>query len=434
MGRGIPLVTCSRSLTATRYSSQTLAADGLIRGPLVPLPAGAVDVVFGGEYYRDKLYSDQVNSPFYPPNFQQTLRRTSYAAFAEARVPILANPVAQDGGAKLEATLAGRYDHYSDFGSKTTPQIGAVWRPFDGLLLRATYGRAFKAPSLYSLHGPSITSVDQVADPLLGNQAEFVTVNSGSNPHLQPETGQTRTIGFVYSGNAVPNLRLSITHWSIDESQSIQALTDQAIVNFEQLFPGDVIRSPTCSGGPPCPITQINATSVNFGHIQVAGLDYAIAYKVQTAYGEFVPTLSATQTYHYVTSIVPGSPPQDRAGIANDDGNFAPRWKGTLALGWKLGPFAASVVGRYVGHYQDYDSTNQIGNFWLCDANIRYAVGRVFAPSDKWLRDAYVELGGINILNTLPQYSNYSFGIAGYDPAEADLRGRFLYAQAGIKF
>jgi len=72
--------------------------------------------------------------------------------------------------------------------------------------------------------------------------------------------------------------------------------------------------------------------------------------------------------------------------------------------------------------------------FWLYDLNFRYAIGQAFAAESQRLRGTYLELGGVNIFNNLPQYSNYYFGFIGYDAAQADIRGRFLYAQVGLKF
>jgi len=103
-------------------------------------------------------------------------------------------------------------------------------------------------------------------------------------------------------------------------------------------------------------------------------------------------------------------------------------------LGWKLGPYTANLDGRYVGRYQDYDSTREIGNFWLYDANFHYSAGRVFAAGNPWLKETYIEVGGVNIFNSSPQFSNAFFGTFGYDPAQSDIRGRFLYAQLGVKW
>ena len=416
-----------------KYLGQTLAANAFIRGPIVKTPAGPIDLVLGSEYNRDKLYTDLINLvPFYPPNTATTFRRSSYAAFGEVRIPILANHANSGAGPILAVNVAGRYDHYSDFGNKTTPQFGAEWRPLETLLIRGTYSEAFKAPSLNDLHSTSSVFQTQVVDPLSNNQVENINATYGGNPNLHPETGNSRTLGVAYLSKRIPNLQASVSQWTINENGSIQGLDVQTIVNNESLFPGVVIRAPG-QNGQAGPITQVNATTVNFGATQVSGVDFHVAYKFETSIGNWEGSLSATDTYHYTAALQPATPATNRAGIANDDGNWAPRWKGTVALGWQSGSYSVAILGRYVGRYVDYDTTSEIGNFWLYDTNLRYSLGNVVAPSNGWLRSLYIEAGGVNLFNTLPQYSNYNFGGVGYDVAEGDIRGRFLYARIGVK-
>jgi iron complex outermembrane receptor protein len=264
-------------------------------------------------------------------------------------------------------------------------------------------------------------------------------VTEGGNRALKPETGHSRSFGLVYASDIFPGLQFSATQWNLVESNSIQALGLQTIVDNSQLFPGAVTRAPSVNGQPGR-ITAVQATFTNFGRIDVSGLDYSASYTLHTSSGEWMPTLSATQTYRYSTVLTPGAVAEDRTSKANDDGNFAPRWKGTAGLGWKYGPFGASMDGRYIGKYQDYHyqtfapQTRYIGNFWLFDASFRYDLGQALGRSFPSAKNTYVTFGGVNLLNATPQYSNFSFGGVGYDPAEADVRGRVLYLQAGTKF
>src|SRR5258708_38187396 len=110
--------------------------------------------------------------------------------------------------------------------------------------MRASYGKAFKAPTLNEVHAPITSYQAVVTDPLRGGQTELVNVVNGGNPNLRPETGQSRSFGLVYTSLAIPNLRVSVTHWAIDETNSIQALYQQAIIDNQNLFPGVVVRGP----------------------------------------------------------------------------------------------------------------------------------------------------------------------------------------------
>jgi hypothetical protein len=122
----------------------------------------------------------------------------------------------------------------------------------------------------------------------------------------------------------------------------------------------------------------------------------------------------------------------DRLSRADNTAAWAPRWKGTAAVGWARGPLSLDVTGRYVGAYQDYGTTRDIGNFWLYDAHARFDVGAALGSDRSLLRGAYVEVGGVNLLDTAPQYSNYLSSQVGYDPAQGDIRGRFIYLTLGL--
>jgi iron complex outermembrane receptor protein len=415
----------------TKYTSRAAVGNAYIHGPAFHLPAGDVELAVGTEYERDSLSSNIISNPFVPPG-EQTFHRERYAVYAEARIPILSSHVGGSETDTLVFTMAGRHDHYNDFGSTNTPQLGLEFRPERALLFRATYAQAFKAPSLFDLYTPQTTTTGPITDPLTGHTYNAEVI-SGGNQNLQAETGRSHTFGAVYTSNVIPGLRLSVTNWNVEENKTLENLNALVLIDNPGLFPGHVIRAPSCSSGPPCPITEVLDTFVNFGKFDVAGIDYQLSYRRGTDFGLWTPSLSVSQTYHYTAALAPGAPATERVSVANDDLNWAPRWKGTVGLGWELGPFSASVLGRYVGKYQDYDSTREIGNFWLCDSNLRYNIGHALEPGQKWLNGTYIALGGVNLFNRLPQYSNYTASFFGYDPTQADIRGRYLYAEIGVR-
>lgn len=178
----------------------------------------------------------------------------------------------------------------------------------------------------------------------------------------------------------------------------------------------------------------MNIAYVNFGALNVAGLDYRLTYRLATPLGAFTPSLAVTQTYRYEASLTPSSPAINAVSVAQDTGNWAPRWKGTLSVDWHWVNWNAYLAGRYVGKYQDYDSSRIIGNFWLVDASVRYALGHVVVPESKYGQNLTLRFGAVNLFNRAPQFSNYQFDFIGYDPTQADIRGRFVYAQLGVRW
>jgi iron complex outermembrane recepter protein len=402
------------------FTGRAQSVNGFARGPLLSLPAGDIQLVLGGEYDRGTLSSKVVSAVTIPLKPQTTYHRDSYAAFAEARVPIFGAPDTASSEI-LAVTLAGRYDHYSDFGSVTTPQVGAELRPFDELLLRATYAEAFKAPALEDLYSPVTTSSFLIRDPISGLQT-IVPGDRGGNPNLRPLGGVSRTFGFVWSASEIPGLKLLATHWEIEEQDAIQNVTPQFVVDNEVRFPGRVTRN--ASGA----IIHIDASKVNFGSIEVAGIDYEVNYSLPTDFGDWSGSLSASQTYEYTATLTAGAPPLEGVSRARESGNWAPRWKGIVGLGWTLDAYSANVGARYVGSYIDYRTPRDIGNFWTFDANLRYDIG-----DDIGADGAYVAVGAVNLFDTSPEYSSFSGNAVGYDPSQADIRGRFLYVRLGVK-
>jgi iron complex outermembrane receptor protein len=404
------------------YSSGLISTAASAHGTVLKLPTGPIEVALGSEYDRGHISENA-------PGSTVSGRRSSYALFGEMRVPVIKGDATRQSGDVLDLSGAYRYDHYSDFGGKGTPQFGANLRPIDSLLLRATYGKTFKAPPLTDLTLSTSTFPGiPVIDPRNG-QSDSVDFIFGGNPNLKASTGQSKSLGLVYVNPQMPNLRLAVTNWQVDLQNSVQLFSLPNIVNNETLFPGAVVRSPVDGR-----ITAVYDVYFNFGEIKVKGIDYDLSYKINSDVGLLTPSLSATETYHFTGALFPGLPPTDRTSKASDDTIWAPRWKGTAAVTWELGPLTAHIDGRYVGRYQDYDSTREIGNFWLFDANFRFAIGESLASNHPLLRSSYIELGRVNLFNKLPTFSNYASGTVGYDPAEYDVRGGFTYAQIGVRW
>lgn len=418
------------STAVTTSSGQTNAVNGFVRGSPFHLPGGNAQLVIGAEYNHNQLNTDEVNDGTDPPNTKTDWHRTYYAMFGEARVPLVGK-LSDRRNDYLALSVAGRYDHYDGFGGKGTPQISVDWRPFDFLLARGSFSTAFKAPPLAFLDAPQQTYPNsQVTDPLRGNQVEVATVVTGGNPTLKPETAHTHVFTLQYSDPRFPSVTASISQWDIDETNSFQELDSTTIIDNESLFPTNVTRSTTCSGGAPCPITQVNATYINFGELHVAGVDYSAEFKHGSPIGTLSADLNASQIYHFTSALTPDSAAINSAGHAQDSGVWSPRWKGSAILGLARGALKASFTGRYIGKYEDYDSTNEIGNFWLFDTNVRYT----FPGFGRTFDETVVEAGARNLFDRTPQYSNFKSGLIGYDPATSDLVGRVIYLHFGFHF
>ncbi len=75
---------------------------------------------------------------------------------------------------KLNFSISGRYDYYTDFGSTFNPKVGFNYEIADGYQVHALYGRAFRAPdfgSLYIQNNPLISG-NKKLDPEHINSVE----------------------------------------------------------------------------------------------------------------------------------------------------------------------------------------------------------------------------------------------------------------------
>jgi iron complex outermembrane recepter protein len=413
-------------------TGQKFGSNAIVRGPIANLPSGAINVVFGAEYSRERINEVCIdpNNTGYCDGSTYAFGRTNRAFFSEARIPVVAGP--HDGGGEtLAVTAAIRSDDSNDFGSHTTRQVGVELRPRSSWLLRATYSQSYRAPPLFALHYPPYTLNIPIIDPLRGNTPETPSVNFGGNPNLLPETGTSRSIGVLWHPESFDPVSVELTYWQIQQTNRIAFQATQVIVDNPSLFPGCIVRGPT-ENGEPGPIESISCGGiVNFGSLTAAGMDIGAHYAVSSPVGKFAAGVSVTDTARYLAALTPMAPVTDRLGVANTDA-WAPRWKGTVMLSWTRGPLSANVGDRYVGKYQDYmpltNGTTQIlGNFWLTDLSLAatFEGERVWTPLGRHLKKTTISLSANNVFNSLPRFSNTGFGI-GYDATQYDIVGRVI--------
>ena len=341
----------------------------------------------------------------------------------------------------MALTLAGRYDHASDYGGKGTWQSGLLWRATNALSFSGTYGLSYQAPQLNEISGPQSIETEAlgVPDPFRGNQPVLYPVAQvfGPNFNLKPETGDSFTLGLEYSSQTLPGLHASLTWYGLNITNYIGIESVPTLLAFPNLFPGAVIRAP------PTPedqqlgylglITQLNEDYYNFGDIHVGGFDADLHYVIDTRAGQFTPAVALANIYKWQSAVLPGAPAIDGVGQATFYGvGWSPRWKGTAALAWKDGPASMSVTGRYVGRYLDYQdfvpNTNEIGNTWIFDLNARYEFGQGAANGNQSKTGVYIAVGAVNVFNRTPPFS---YSPEWYDINEYDIRGRYLHLDVG---
>ena len=418
--------------TTDETATHAYMAEAVVRGPLLDLPGGPVNAALGVNYRREKI------------DFQVTGilgvvdDRDVQAAFAEVSVPLVGSAQQVPGVYGLELTAALRHDRYQDdqapqLESSTNPQFGLAWRPIQDLMIRGTYGTAFKEPTAFDLLLPQSSFVAFALDPARNNTLSTFSETFGGNKQLAPERGESVTAGLVWTPAFMQGASATVNFFRVKQEDFITALDVDTMLANEALFPGRVVRGPPLPGDPPGtpgPITSVDVSNINFGQLTVRGADLELQYSFpNTAHGQFVSTLAGTYIDSYEIQVKPGTEPLNLVNHANSAG-YPLRFKGNASLSWAgFDGWSANATLRYLNSYQDYDGVRRLPSQTFLDLQMAYRFGEESAL--RLMRGLQATVGVTNLTNHQGDFSN---NFAGYDALQADLRGRFYYVNLQTKF
>lgn len=414
---------------------ENLATDatqlmGAVIGQPLALPAGDVEMIVGTEWRKEAVRFDPA---------VRAAEREVAAAFAEVQLPLIDARMKLAGARDLRVTLAGRFDRYTDFGHIFSPQYGLLWRPFGEVALRATYGRSFRAPSLYDLHLPGIPVSASIVDPRRNGQSYNTLVVAGGSRELEPTHGESFAAGIDFTPEAIKQLELSASYWHVAMDNRIIALNPAFAVTHESLLADRVQRAqPTAedlAAGLPGSIVQIDVTRMNFGRLTTSGVDLGASYAFNTDAGRFAADVKATWIDQYETLDLPGQPAADRVNVASSLGTIA-KWRAITSLDWQRGPLNATAFVRYIPGYDDtregVHNGRRIPSQTFLDLQLSVEFGKLMGDS-RLLQGVELSAGAVNVFDELPHFAEVN-GVQGYDTSQGDLKGRFWYLRLGKSF
>jgi len=417
--------------TISSYSSDGTQAAAFVRGAPLTLPAGAAQVVVGAEWREEEL--------FFTDNTSDAVDRRASAVFAEIGVPLVDAAMRIPGVRGLSLQLAGRHDHYSDFGDTFNPQFGLLWTPVESLLLRASHGTSFRPPELLRLYSSRNTSPYMVIDPRRNDEVTEVAAIFGGNPNLDPVEGKSSTVGFVFTPRAQPGLRLTGSYWKVKLEKRVNVFLPQLVLANETRFPDRVVRdgpSPAdVAQGLPGRILSVDMSHINFGFLDTSGIDLGASHVFDTAAGQWIAGLSATWVRKYETVDVPDTAPLDRVGVAAVAGTI-PEWHAVATLGWAKRGLSISTSARFTASYDDATYLarldRRVPSQTLFDMQMAWDSDAYDTTGSRWLRGLKLTLGVSNLFDEEPNFSEISGG-NGFDTSQGDIRQRFGYINLSKK-
>jgi len=183
--------------------------------------AKPITLAFGGEWRRDSYaigqgeFSSYIDGgaqsyPGFAPTDAGSYSRTGYAGYGDLAV----DPITG-----LHIDVAGRYEHYSDFGSVGTGKFNARYDFSPALGIRGTFSNGFRAPTLAEEYYSSVnvgpgTTFGQL--PPNSSAAQLLGF-----PKLKPEKSTNLSFGFV--AHPAPKLQITVDAYQIKITNRIVA-------------------------------------------------------------------------------------------------------------------------------------------------------------------------------------------------------------------
>jgi iron complex outermembrane receptor protein len=405
-----------------KMNEYVLAAN--VQGEIFEVGGGPVGVAAGMEYRVDSgaITHDPcgLRSCYwqnYGDDFAGDLDVTE--GYVEVNFPFIRDKRAAD---LLELNVALRQTHYRnsqdahyvhhndgtddfvDYRSSTidatTWKFSGMYDPTDWLRFRATKSRDIRAPNFDELYSRTESlGFTGVSNPWTGITDTPITITSG-NVGLDPEEGDTMTLGVVFSPNWSwgDGFRLSVDWWEIQIHGAVSRLGVNPIIT--QCYAGnqelcDLIDTPGST------ITEVRNATLNLDVYETSGVDIEAAYNLSLDAGANLGfRLFATRTDEVATII--GGVKTDYAGVTGGAAFAQPEWALNGTISYSKGPFSISVQGRYID--------SGIANVqWLQPGDPGYSPASPFSVNDNTVPSAfYTTLSG---RYTLPMRTERSWEI-----------------------
>lgn len=379
--------------------------------------AEPMNVAFGAEFRKNdyaigagdpgSIYKEGGQSyPGFRPTDAGSHGRKSYSGYIDFSL------MPTDG---LKLDIAGRYEHYSDFGSKVIGKITGRYDITDGFALRGTVSNGFRAPTLAeSFYSATNVAPTSATVQLPANSAAAKLVGF---QNLKPEKSTTFSAGFV----AEPASRLTIT---VDAYQikvkdriigsgsingKISGVVCNPVANPSGCpFDGNLILAAIAAQG--------NILDPTVGDVSIAvftngvdtrtrGVDLTASYPMSLDFGMINWTLSGNYNETKITKVTVDGRLLDATARSIIE-KSSPKWKVIAGATFTSGPLSITLrealygptsqltrpSGAYVGPIGGYYKV-EVGTAALTDLEISYDV----------IKDLTLTVGANNLLNKKPE-------------------------------
>lgn len=407
---------------------------------------GFVGMETRDEYYADK-YDSQSEAGLVGGSAGNSAGggRSVDAAYFEFLLPVTYD---------LEVSVAGRFDDYSDYGSDFSPKVSFRWQPMDSLLVRGSYGKGFRAPTLDILTQKTSFSAEGVRDAdsctlLAGDPDKECQVDTYyiANPNLNSEKSTQIALGVAYQPTEW--LNMTADYFNIEIDNRIRQFSAQTLI--DRTTAGDPIPSGlgvtrnqvTLQDGTVLNvIDEITAGYGNEGDLKTSGFDLNL--RTDFDFGDMGTLSSNFQYSHILDQSVDGG-----RNYVLDMGT--PEYRANIQNQWNIADFTVAWNINIIGtQYTRTEARKADGTFPSCDDPGAGAdlvrCGNVGTHTTHDLQLTYntpwngaVTVGAQNLFEKLPKLAPLAGGEYGYDNRDYNFRlynayGRITYVRYTQRF
>ena len=473
-----------------RATSGYQQVRGNVSGSLFDLPAGPVKIAVGGEMLKTQLsqFVTRANNSGPASSGSQQLffpfKRTVFSGFAELNIPLVSPDMEVPFVHRFDLSLAGRYDHYSDFGKTTNPKVAFNLEPVEGLRLRGNWSTSFVAPPLtivgdqFGAFGTAGwgTQTNNINVPvaaypdvvkILPNCAGQALCNIGTlqgiqnttgDPNAGPQKGSGWSLGFDVQPALVPGLHTSFSYWTTKFKGGVTGPQLSNVINTAsaqyllQFYPNCATPAqiaaqtqgiPQTSSTAACTSYIFHTLNTNWLNLDIAGIDYSIDYDLRTdTAGTFSAGLSGTEFVQFDQSFGSG-PKYSVLNTAGNNGTFPSlKRKARGYIGWSDGPFTARIFANYTGSFRNWSSNtvtpltrdaagNPNGGGDKVKAQTTIDLNVVYDFTGGFLDGSQVSIAATNVFDKDPPFYN---GATGYYSLIHNPFGRTVTVALRAKF
>ncbi|KAF1687794.1 TonB-dependent receptor [Pseudoxanthomonas broegbernensis] len=432
-----------RDTALAMYDNTTKVLEVSATGSLGRLNGNLIRVALGGGYRSAHLDQslDVVTATTTTSLSEFSNSRDSYYGFGELEIPVIL-PANDSIVSRLTITGALRYEDYGRGDDLATPKVGVIVGISDAIEIKGSWGRSFKAPTLYEqFRIPSayvypanffgVTTPGATVIMLGGGNSDLTTENATTwsvSADARPALLNGGKIGasyynIRYKDRVVSPVTSLVTVFTTPGLQQIVTYnpTTQEIADAASIAPLGLQLGIPLSYDPAAVFAIVDSRYLNAARQDIEGVDVFVDHLIETErVGQF--TLSLIGTYLESTqTFLPGAEPIDRAGTVFNP----PHWRIRGGVTWSQDGAAANATVNYMSSLRDsrFQPEDLLDPLTTVDLTARYA----FPNEGGILGGLELAVSALNVFNTRPRVMRTTSATAvPYDLANHSALGRVV--------